>query len=320
MKRLVNRPLSWLVDGTMCNMMHAIQWRRRADACSVGDLERYLAECGGQSREQYYRMPPARRPALKDGWIAWDSPRPTGYPENDRVRVRFFPARHQNAPTVLLLHALMSASDIGYRRLAAWFNANGWSAAFPHLPYHYSRTPRKTWNGELAITADLIRNAEGIRQGVVELRQLMALLRTRGTREFAIVGTSYGGWTGALLSFLEADFRFVALVQPIVNMDKAVWESPGSAVMRRELRRRSHSRGNTSRCAHLVSPLHGIPLCDPSSILLAGGTYDRISPLDDLRLLQSRWAGSSLLEIPQGHFGYAALRETMKQVESQITR
>lgn len=148
----------------------------------------------------------------------------------------------------------------------------------PHLPYHYSRTPSRTWNGELAITADLVRNAEGIRQGVIELRQLMALLRTRGTREFAIVGTSYGGWIGALLSFLEADFRFVALVQPIVNMDKAVWESPGSAVMRRELRSRGHSRGNTARFDHLVSPLHGVPLCGPSSILLTGGLHDRISP------------------------------------------
>lgn len=318
MSRFVKRPLSWLVDGTMCNMMHAIQWRRRADACSVDALERYLAECGGQSREQYYRMPPAQRPSLKNGSIEWDSPRPTGHAENDRVRVRFFPARDQNAPTVLLLHALMSASDIGYRRLAAWFNANGWSVAFPHLPYHYSRTPRQTWNGELAITADLVRNAEGIRQAVIEMRQLMALLRTRGTREFAIVGTSYGGWTGALLSFLEADFRFIALVQPIVNMDKAVWESPGSAVMRRELRRRGHSRGNTARCEHLVSPLHGHPLCDPSSILLTGGLHDRISPLEDLKLLQSRWSGSSLLQVPQGHFGYAALRETMRQVEPWV--
>jgi hypothetical protein len=212
----------------------------------------------------------------------------------------------------------MSASDIGYRRLAAWFNSNGWSVAFPHLPYHYSRTPHRTWNGELAITADLVRNAEGIRQGVIELRQLMALLRTRGTREFAIVGTSYGGWTGALLSFLEADFRFVALVQPIVNMDKAVWESPGSAVMRRELRRHGHSRGNTARFDHLVSPLHGVPLCNPSSILLTGGLHDRISPIEDLALLQSRWSGSSLHQVPQGHFGYAALRETMKQVESRI--
>lgn len=318
MRHLVNRPLAWLVDGTMCNMMHAIQWRRRADACTLAELEEYLAECSSQSREEYFHMQPVERTKFENGWIEWDSPRPTGHSENDRVRIRFFPARQQNAPTVLLLHALMSASDIGYRRLAEWFNARGWSVVFPHLPYHYSRTPGRTWNGELAITANLVRNAEGIRQGVVELRQLMALLRTRGTEEFGLIGTSYGGWTGALLSFLEPDFRFLALVQPIVNMDKAVWESPGSAVMRRELRRLGHSRGNTARCDHLVSPLHGIPLCPPSSILLTGGLHDRISPIEDLRLLQTRWPKSTLLEIPQGHFGYAALRETMRHIEPKI--
>jgi hypothetical protein len=68
----------------------------------------------------------------------------------------------------------------------------------------------------------------------------------------------------------------------------------------------------------IVFPLHGVPLCDPSSILLTGGLHDRISPIEDLKLLQSHWSGSSLLQVPQGHFGYAALRETMKKVESRI--
>ncbi|MFY8267890.1 MAG: alpha/beta fold hydrolase [Terrimicrobiaceae bacterium] len=318
MNRALGRPLSWLVDGTMCNMMHAIQWRRRADANSRRELHDYIGGCAPMTREEFFRMPEARRPSFRSGWMEWDSPHPTGHPENDRVRVQFYPARERGAPTVLLLHALMSASDVGYRRLAAWFNANGWSVVFPHLPYHYSRTPRRTWNGELAVTANLVRNAEGLRQGVVELRQLMALLRTRGTREFAILGTSYGGWTGALLSFLERDFRFIALVQPIVNTEKAVWDSPGSAVMRRELRARGHLRGNTAGIEHLGSPLHGIPLCDTAAIVVTGGLYDRISPIQDLEILTQRWPGSQLLRVPQGHFGYSALRETVKAIEPWI--
>jgi hypothetical protein len=56
-------------------------------------------------------------------------------------------------------------------------------------------------------------------------------------------------------------------------------------------RTRATQRGNTTRFDHLVSPLHGAPLCKPSSIFL---------------------------QVPQGHFGYAALRETMKKVESRI--
>ena len=314
MSAFFEKPLSWLVDGAMCNMMHFLQWRRRAETCSREQLDHFIASYGSMTREEFYRMPIANRPSLKNGWIEWDTPSPTGHPENDRARVRFFPARDQNAPTVLILHALMSASDVGYRRLAAWFNENGWSVAFPHLPYHYSRTPRGTLNGELAITANLVRNAEGLRQAVVEQRQLMALLRTRGTREFAVLGTSYGGWTGALLSLLECDFRFVALVQPIVNTEKAVWENPGAAVMRRELRARGHSPGNTLPFEHLGSPMRGTPLCDPTKILITGGLYDRISPIADLETLNRRWPGSKLLRVRQGHFGYRALRETLSQI------
>jgi hypothetical protein len=99
----------------------------------------------------------------------------------------------------------------------------GWNVCFVHLPYHYSRVPRGYWNGELAITSDLIRNAEALRQGVSELRQLMQALREHGCREFAVLATSYGAWIGALLATTESDFRFVALMAPIVNLDHAIW-------------------------------------------------------------------------------------------------
>ncbi len=318
MRTLAARTASWGMDCAMCGMMNLLQWRRRADSCTREELDAYLDGCAGMSREVFYRMPPASRQRHRAGWIEWDSPLPTGFPENDRVRVRFYPAVRRGAPVLLLLHALMSASDAGYRKVAASFNARGWSVAFPHLPYHYSRTPKSALNGELAITSDLVRNAECLRQCVVELRQLMAILRARGVREFAVVGTSYGGWAGALLSFLESDFRFLAFVQPIVNVEKAIWENPGAASMRRSLRALGHVPNQIVRHAHLISPLHGIPLCDPARIVVTAGLYDRVSPPEDLELLTQCWAGSRLLRVRQGHFGYRTLRETLQAVEEFI--
>jgi len=315
MKHAADRVAAWAMDNVMYGMMNTLQWRRRGEASTREALEIYLSRASALSREEFYRMPPASRPSIHGGWFEWDSPRPSGHAENDRARVRFYPAKRPDAPVVLLLHALMSASDTGYRRLAARLNARGWAVAFPHLPYHYSRTPKGTLNGELAITADLVRNAEGLRQGVVELRQLMVLLRNRGVREFALLGTSYGGWTAALLSFLEKDFRFVGLVQPIVNVEKAIWENPGSHSMRRALGRLGHSGGATSRLEHVGSPLHGIPLCDHRRIVVTAGSYDRVSPPEDLRVLTGRWKGARLLEVRQGHFGYRALRETVHALE-----
>ena len=77
-----------------------------------------------------------------------------------------------------------------------------------HLPYHYSRVPRGHFNGALALTSNLPQNAETMRQAVSEVRQLMEYLRGNGCPDFGMIGTSYGGWVGALVSFLEKEFRF----------------------------------------------------------------------------------------------------------------
>ncbi|HRJ73627.1 MAG TPA: hypothetical protein PLS03_15500 [Terrimicrobiaceae bacterium] len=316
MKRFVQRSLAFAMDGAMCGMMNALQGRRTDQVCSREEFEAYLSACSPMTREDFFRHPPAEELRRTAARIDWRTPLPSGFPENDRAHVQWFPcAQGKAAPTVLLLHALMSASDKGYRRVARWFNDRGWNAAFPHLPFHYSRKPRGYMNGELAITANLVRNAENIRQGVVELRQLMQHLRTEGCREFAVVGTSFGGWNGALLSFLETDFRFLALVQPIVNVEHAIWENPGSASMRRLLRARGIRSGEIVRHAHLSSPLHGIPLCGADRAVITAGLYDSVATAKDLRLLKRRWRGSKILHVRQGHFGYQALQVTLKEIE-----
>ncbi len=315
MRQMVEKSTALAMDGVMCALMNALQYRRRM-VCSREDLETYLATHVDVHREDFYRIAPATSPSEIDGWIHWHSPVPSGFPENDRPRARFFPSLSgPGAPTVLLLHALMSASDIGYRRIARWFNDRGWNAVFPHLPFHYSRKPRGYFNGELAISADLIRNGETLRQGVTELRQLLGILRARGCREFGLLGTSYGGWTGALLSFLEKDFRFLALIQPIVNVEHAIWGNPGSASMRRLLRTQGIHPGASQSHAHLTSPLDGIPACGPERAILTGGLYDSVARIEDIRELHARWTGSRLLEVRQGHFGHVAMSHTLAAVE-----
>ncbi len=141
-------------------------------------------------------------------------------------------------PTILLLHTLMSANDL---RLPAesprWFNDRGGTPSFRIFLFTTPRTPRGYLNGEIAITVYLVRNAENLRQGVAEyFATQWPYYAKEGCQEFGLIGTSYGGWNGALLSFLEADFRFLALIQPIVNVEHAIWQSPVSRSMRRILR------------------------------------------------------------------------------------
>ena len=311
------------VDSLMCASMNFLQSRHRLHTGSREEMERYVEECEKLTAHDYYAVPDDADLASAIGnangtSVGWHSPIETKFAANNTARVDFFRCRRGwTAPTVLMLHALMSATHIGYRRWAARFNELGWNACFVHLPYHYSRVPRGYWNGELAITADLIRNAEGLRQGVMEVRQLIAMLRARGCKEVAILGTSYGGWIGALVAMVERDLRFVALMAPIVNVEHAIWENPGTASMRRHLRRAGIEPSLVARHFHLSSPLHNEPLCSAERVLFVSGDFDLIARPSDIEAIHQKWRGSELLRVPQGHFGYRMMRETIARLKAR---
>src|SRR5438067_524077 len=317
----LRRVSATVIDSLMCVSMNLMQSRHRLHARSRDEMERYVAECEKLTAHEFYAVPHNGGPAsgiIEALTITWRSPINTKFPANNIARADFFPcARGWSAPTVLMLHALMSASHIGYRRWAERFNELGWNACFVHLSYHYSRVPRGYWYGELAITADFIRNAEGLCLGVCEVRQLMAGLRERGCNDFGVLGTSYGGWIGALLAMVERDFRFVALMAPIVNVEHAIWESPGTRFMRRELRRAQIEPSLVARHFHLSSPMHNQPLCVGNRILFVAGEFDSIARAADLEAIQQEWHGSELLRVRQGHFGYRMLRETMARLKER---
>jgi len=325
-RRPIHRATATAVDLAMCASMNLLQSRHRLNGRSAEEMERYVTECEKLTPHEYYAAPPGscridlpRAIENENGAaITWRSPIQTEFSKNNIARADFFScARGRTAPTVFMLHALMSATHIGYRRWAARFNELGWNVCFVHLPYHYSRVPRGYWNGGLAITADLVRNAEGLRQGVIEVRQLMATLHEQGCHEFGILGTSYGGWIGALLAMVERDLRFVALMCPIVNVEHAIWQNPGTAFMRRELRRAKIAPELVARHFHLSSPLHNEPLCDPARVLFVSGDFDLIARPADIDAIQQKWSGSELLRVPQGHFGYRMMRETFTRLKDR---
>jgi len=319
MKEILRRGVDSALDLIMCGMMNGIQMRHHLPPGSRAALEKYVAEGEKQTREQYYAIPGDDIAAPGSPTpLHWESPVRTLYPENNVTHVDLYPCEKSwSAPTVLMLHALMSLSDEGYKEWAKKFNAHGWNACFIHLPYHYSRVPKGYFNGELAIGPDLVRTGEGLRQGVVELRQLMRYLRSLGCPGFGLWATSYGGWIGALLSYVEPDFRFLALMSPIVNVDHAIWESPGSFWLRSQLRRHGIGAPLVRKHAHLTSPMHGLPLNGTDRTILAAGLSDLTSLPRDVEQIHKNWPGSEFLTVPQGHFGYRIMPETFRRLEER---
>ena len=310
------------LDGFLCASINFLHTRHRLNGGSRNEMERYVQDCERLNAQEYYASSHDHNlaNALGNGHptISWRSPIETQFPVNNIACADFFPSEGgRSARTVLILHALMSTSPTGYRRCAAHLNELGWNACFLQLPYHYSRVPRGYWNGELAITCDLIRNAEALRQSVMELRQLMSALRRHGSGEFGILATSYGGWIGALLAMVESDLRFAALMAPIVNIEHAIWQSPAAWSIRRELHGANIEPTLVARHFHLSSPIHNLPLCDPARVLFVAGEFDSIAPLEQLETIQQKWRGSELLRVRQGHFGYRMLRDTLARLKER---
>lgn len=320
---MIARASHIVMDSLMCALMNAAQWRLRRHTVTKPELDAYLDACAHFTREHYFALPTAgqTRWHLKGNRLSWNSSIPGIYPENNIACADHFEtldrSNSKEAPTMILLHALMSANDFGYRRIAAHFNKQGWNVLFPHLPYHYSRRPKGYANGALTITTNIIRNAETLRQSVIELRQLMTWARARGSQRIALLGTSYGGWVSALTLGLEMT-DFTLLIQPIADVPHATFKSPSSTMMAGLLKANGIDEESISRHAHLTSPLHLTPLTSAERITVIGGTYDHISPSESLRSLSSRWGGTSYREVRQGHFGYAAMKRALAEAEHYL--
>jgi pimeloyl-ACP methyl ester carboxylesterase len=311
MKSLLHRGFGLAVDQALCGFLALLHLRHAKRLSTREAVEKYLADCERQTRSDHFALPLELEGFHEEApdLISWHSPALSAarFPANARARVRLFWAK-RGAPTIVMLHALMSASDLGYRRWAQRFNALGWNAAFIHLPFHYSRRPRGHLNGELCCTADLVLNGDTLRQGVVEVRQLLAWLRGQGSREFGLLGTSYGGWVAAIAASLETDLRFVALLSPMANIVHALYQGPTSWVIRRQLARAGLESSLVERHSHLSSPRRGVPAGNGrTQSLIVAGTYDRIVRLSDLIALRDAWPGCELITLPQGHFGYGMI-------------
>ena len=322
---MISRALHSVMDGVLCSMMNFSQWKLRRHVVTRERLEAYLAFCNNLDYRSYYATPEEKRSFpissytpewRRDGSkLSWKSPLQGPFPENNTARTILHDTMQpREAPTLILLHALMSANDFGYRRIASRFNERGWNVLFPHLPFHYSRIPKGYANGALTITSDLVRNAETLRQSVIELRQLIDWARSRGSKRIALMGTSYGGWVAAVTLALE-ELDFAILLQPVADVEHATFGSPASSMMSELLKKNHVSREVIRRHAHLSSPLKLKPSTRPERITVIGGKYDRLSPSESLRSLCISWGGANFREVPQGHFGYRAMECAMQEAE-----
>jgi pimeloyl-ACP methyl ester carboxylesterase len=51
--------------------------------------------------------------------------------------------------------------------------------------------------------------------------------------------------------------------------------------------------------------------------LFVAGEFDLIAPIEHMETIHQKWGGSELLRVPQGHFGYRTMHDTMVRLKAR---
>ncbi len=179
---------------------------------TVEEMDAYLAEQSQRSPAELWPEPSI--PPLEELWkqageleqaTIYDFSFPSAFlsphAENNTVYGRYYAQPGDGRrPTVLVLPGWLTNGYTFYEKtLISAILQEGCHAMMMAMPYHMQRSPAGCYSGEYAVSADLKRNVEGLRQGVSDARALIGWLHQRQTGPIGTLGISLGGWVGSWL-------------------------------------------------------------------------------------------------------------------------
>ena len=214
----VVRPLEWGLDWTE-------RWpgvdgaRPRARANPEAYLTQ-LNEAIVASSDDFYSYQTPSDFRQEGEFLSFTSPVHTPYAVNNLVRARWFPSGHRRA---LIVMPQWNADAQGHYALCRIFNMLGFAALRLSLPYHDYRKPVETERADYAVSANLGRTIDAVRQAVIDARACLDWLEMQGYKEFGIVGTSLGSCYAFLTSAHDPRLRVNIFNHFSVTFGDVVW-------------------------------------------------------------------------------------------------
>jgi len=135
---------------------------------------------------------------LRDGVLRFTSPVHTPYPENNFVHGQWFPAPKTHKAVLVLPH--WNAPRDAHNALARVFQKFDTPALRLSLPYHDFRMPAELERADYAVSSNVGRTIDAMRQSVIDIRAAVDWLALQGAERIAIVGTSLGSCSAFLAS------------------------------------------------------------------------------------------------------------------------
>jgi len=162
-------------------------------------------------------------------FLRFTAPVTTPYPENNLVNARWFPARGRRA-IVLLPH--WNADAIAYVSLCRMLNLLGVAVLRLSMPYHDIRMPAEITRADYAVSANIGRTLDAVRQGVVDIRCCLDWLEQQGYSKLGIVGTSLGSCYAFIAAAHDPRIRVAAFNHASTYVADVVWHGQSTRHIR----------------------------------------------------------------------------------------
>ncbi|MBA3972844.1 MAG: abhydrolase domain-containing 18 [Candidatus Solibacter sp.] len=158
---------------------------------------------------------------LRGNVLRFTSPVHTPYPENNIVHGQWFPAKKRHKAVLVLPH--WNAPHDAHNALARAFQRFGTPALRLSLPYHDFRMPAELERADYAVSANVGRTVDAMRQAVIDIRAAADWLEAQGAERIAIVGTSLGSCSAFLASAHDGRFAVNAFNHCSTYFADVVW-------------------------------------------------------------------------------------------------
>jgi dienelactone hydrolase len=162
-------------------------------------------------------------------FLRFTSPVKTPYPENNLVNARWFPARGRRA-VILLPH--WNADAVAYVSLCKLLNMLGIAVLRLTMPYHDIRMPAEISRADYAVSANIGRTLDAVRQGVVDIRSCLDWLEQQGYNQLGIVGTSLGSCYAFIATAHDPRIRVAAFNHASTYVADVVWHGQSTRHIR----------------------------------------------------------------------------------------
>ena len=228
----------------------------------------------------------------------------TPFSENNLANARWFPARGRRA-VVLLPH--WNSDAIAYVGLCRVMNMLGIAVLRLSMPYHDIRMPAEIKRADYAVSANIGRTMDAVRQGVVDIRCCLDWLETQGYSKLGVVGTSLGSCYAFIAAAHDPRIRVAAFNHASTYFADVVWHGQSTRHIRQGIEERIDLE-ELRNVWRAISPMSYFEQFSrwPKKSLIVYAEYDLTFLPEFSREVVAEFAGHGLdhkvVVLPCGHY------------------